>query len=401
MSYLRKLRRQHRQVGKGHFTLESLEPRLLLAADLQVSSLGMDGLGPFDWAGTLDLNVEILNAGDAVATGDATVKFYLSDDATLEVGTDTLLAETLTVTDLADGTQVTEAPTVTLPASGTDGDKYLFMLVDSEGAIAESDENNNSASLWIAVGASTPATGIDLAAGEPDLPDAIELIWGHSYVLCADAFNLGDTDAGAFTIDVVLSDDPLFDATDTSLLGSPLEVTGGLTAQNEAIHDVEVTLPATGFSDGEYFVLVVADSTGYDVGGQVAETYESDNVAGQAVQIVTTPTLASGIDLLGLELDLDLDAEPFELVWSQQSLAEVGLYNTGDAPAGPFVVSLALSTDQTYSVLSGDDIVVGAVQIASLDSTGLIYPEIPIQMPQPGVLSDGSYYLVALIDSGQ
>ena len=106
MSLLRKIRRNvkraHAQRAKvKRFQLEHLEPRIMLAADLQVESfalnltgsdlMGPEGLGPFNWGQQLDLAASVTNTGLDDALGDATVMFYLSEDNTLDTGTDTLL----------------------------------------------------------------------------------------------------------------------------------------------------------------------------------------------------------------------------------------------------------------------------------------------------------------------
>jgi subtilase family serine protease len=403
MSRLRKLRRQiqRNQITAGRKSacmLETLEPRLLLAADLQVDAFGPDMFGPYDWNTTLDLTADVINAGDTAATGTATVKFYLSDDNTLEVGTDVELTENFTVVDLGIGAVSNNTHTVTLPASGTDGDKFLFMAVDSEDAIVEDNETNNTNALWIPVGSFGPVTGIDLAAKPADLPDVIDLVWGETYPACADAFNDGDTSAGAFTIDIVLSTDPMFDAGDTSILAAPVDISGGLNSQTETANDADVTLPASGFSDGQYYVLVVADSTSYDTGGQVTEAYESNNVAPQMINVVTTPTLSSGVDLVGVELDLFDDTGSLE--WGQTYELDADVYNIGDTAATAFDISIAVSADQTYSVLSGDDQVVGVIQVNALNSTEFSYNPTYITLPPVGTFSDGPYYLVMNVDSG-
>jgi len=363
-----------RQTPSTRFELETLEPRLLLAADLQVDALGLDMFGPFDWNTTIDLTADVINAGDAAATGTATVKFYLSDDNTLDVGADVELIENFNVVDLGIGAASNNAPTVTLPASGADGDKYLFMFVDSADAIVEADEANNTAALWIPVGASEPVTGIDLVTKPAELPEVIDLIWGDTYPVCADAFNMGDTNAGAFTIDIVLSTDHLFDAGDTSLLGAPVNISAGLNALTETENDVTVTLPGSG-TDGLYYVLVVADSTNYDTGGQVVETFESDNVAFQQVNIVTTPTLSTVVDLMGVGLDLFFDPMSGNLEWGETYEIDADAYNIGDTAAGPFDISVALSADETYNVAGGDDEVLAVLQVNALNSTELSYNE--------------------------
>ncbi|MBN2210196.1 MAG: LEPR-XLL domain-containing protein, partial [Sedimentisphaerales bacterium] len=377
--------------------LEALEPRVMLASDLQVAAFEPTGPGPFGWGEGMELNIDITNTGDNIAGGYFDMNFYLSDDATLEVGTDTLLSESYSIGNLDIGMTNHRVQVVTMPGSGVDGDKYLFVMADSGDSITENDENNNTAVVYIPVGAYNPATGIDLQTMDAGLPETIELIFGGTYTVAADAFNGGDTDAGAFDIDVVISPDATYDAGTDEVLAT-VNVSGGLTVGSESINDVDITLPTAGstygghtYADGAYYVFVVADS-----GAVVTETFKSNNVVAQEVTLVTIPTLTSGVDLKAIDFDLfDMN----NLYWDKVYDVEALTYNLGDANAGAFDISLALSADETYD-LAGGDVTVGVIHVDSLDSTVLSYTESSIIMPPMGAMSDGSYYLLMRVDSG-
>jgi len=412
MSLLRKLRRKLKQNNKvsrpRQMMLEPLEQRLLLSADLQIDSLLVTDPGPFDWGAGVDFDAVVSNADIDDAVGDATVEFYLSDDPTLEIGTDILLAENYTISNLASGASYSNTaasvPSISLPGTpGSDGDKFLFMHLDTTNVTNEADTTNNARELMIQVGSSNPANGIDLQVEEADLPDTIDLIWGNTYDVNADVFNDGNTDtAAAFDVEVVISPDSFYDPGIDQVLYTA-EATGGLTAGNSFANDANITLPAAGtqygghtYADGSYYIIVIADSTNFTSGGQVAEVFESNNMIAQTVNIVTTPTLSTGVDLMNIEFELDSTST--DLDWGATYAIAADLYNIGDTAAGAFDISVVISSDQNYD--AGTDTAVGTINVTSLNSTALSYNETNITLPTSGTLSDGPYYLIMASDSG-
>ena len=420
MSLLRKLRRQVRRnnghVERKRFALEQLEPRLMLNADLQVADLFIDPMNdhPYAWGDSagVDMNVVVENTGDSLAAGAATVSFYLSDDATLDVGTDALLAGSLEISDLeAGGAYPAEADSaafvsVALPGPGeagfsADGDKYLFAVVDSGDAIVENDETNNSAAVQLAVGTPWPVVGSDLVVDDAALPEEGTLKWGNTYTIWADVWNAGNRETETFTVDVVLSADGVYgNGDDVSVLaGGPLEVTGGLAAgaENEDTSEVQLVLPAwdgAAYVDGEYALFMVADS-----GQAVAEVYESNNVACGFVTIEQSPATSAGVDLATMFFEVeDLDEGPAELVWGQTYEGEFALMNGGDTGIleadADFTVSVVLSENMVYG--DGSDVEVGSLTVTgALDSYGLLMEELDVTLPSSFVNPN---YLVLTAD---
>jgi len=95
--------------------------------------------------GTVLADFSIFNQGDT-DTGAFNVAFYVSDDATIDPGTDVLLPEVYNATGVVAQEYLDQAIYLTLPAAdpfGTDGDYTIGMVIDSGGAVAETLETNN------------------------------------------------------------------------------------------------------------------------------------------------------------------------------------------------------------------------------------------------------------------
>ncbi|MBN1846809.1 MAG: choice-of-anchor D domain-containing protein, partial [Sedimentisphaerales bacterium] len=364
---------------------------------------------PPDWGDTLPTSVDIRNLGDAEATGSAPVQFYLSDDDVLEVGTDIELTGSFTVDSLGAGlvSENTDI-SVVLPASGTEGDYFLFVLVNGDGTVTEADDTNNSFMVPLLIGDVSTLTGVvDLLpsmmqepADMPNLLPPVDLIWGHSYTIPVDVYNAGDTDAGAFSVSVLLEpamvQGPKWDGSGYVLTSVPV---AGLAAGSESVNDVTITLPAAGiFSDGQYHVTVVIDSEDFTTGGQVAEVFELNNIFGQPIQVVTNPALSAGADLKALELDLP-DGTTGPLLWGDSYDLEAWVYNNGDADAGAFDVTVYLSTNNIYD--PGVDIEIGSAAIGGgLLSTEWLSSPVSVTLPNAGQMPSGDYYLILRADSG-
>ena len=91
----------------------------------------------------------IQNSGSA-ASGTFAYGFYLSADAAITTADLLLLGDRSA--ELAPGASSTlRAPVLTIPASQKTGNYYIGILVDSEGTVAEADENNNYSSAPLSV----------------------------------------------------------------------------------------------------------------------------------------------------------------------------------------------------------------------------------------------------------
>ncbi|MBN1764802.1 MAG: LEPR-XLL domain-containing protein, partial [Sedimentisphaerales bacterium] len=310
MSLLRKLRRnffrsdlvspKEQRRKPCSMKLEALEPRVLLSSDLYGGLLNLPVEA--EWNDTISVNALLCNGGDTDISETFDVVFRISDDATVD-GSDTLLTTTpspVNIAGLTADNSTSQAVSIDLPASGTDGTFYLGMFIDDGAAVTESNETNNIVIGTIDISTATTPV-VDLEAGQEDLlPTGVDLVWGQQYEIPVDLENIGDTDVTApFTVSVVLSVDTTYDGGD-SLLG---EITiPGLPEGMDYCSDLTITLPASG-TNGTNYVLLAVDSVSFDTGGEITEDDEGNNLYSQTVNIPAS--LQAGIDLVPLFIDME------------------------------------------------------------------------------------------------
>ena len=145
MSVLRKLRRTIEETPRSLITLEALEPRVLLNADLSIASFANDTAGPYAWGDGPSLAADIDNIGSVDAPSfDA--KIFFSQDNLIDGG-DVKLDLFTDPGILIGGTSINDR-SVTFPGAGTDGDYFLILQVDTADAVVELDETNNTLTPW-------------------------------------------------------------------------------------------------------------------------------------------------------------------------------------------------------------------------------------------------------------
>ncbi|MCK4627529.1 MAG: hypothetical protein KAT56_00925, partial [Sedimentisphaerales bacterium] len=304
--------------------------------ELQADRFQANNTEPVIWGGSINIDADVKNMGDTDA-GAFDVSVYLSQD-NIPDGSDTVL-HNFTINSLAaGGTIITNNFNTTLPGTGTDGDYYLIMSVDSGHVIDEPNEDDN---IWIApinVGSGGGTGGVDLNPDEELFNPPYDLVWGEQYEFPADAINAGDGGADAFTISIVLSEDGVYDGSDFALGSVGVASIG---PWGDSINDVMITLPTAGtYADGNYNIIMFVDSA-----GAVEETNEDNNVAVNPVTIAATANLIEGIDLVAVMFD---DAMAGDYQWGQSYVVAADVLNAGDTDAGAFTIKVALSEDMTF-----------------------------------------------------
>ena len=124
-------------VASGSFEVRTPPPPRPNLVIPVVSSTAGATVEPGD---VFDLTHEVRNSGD-LSAGTFRVGFYLSDDETIDSG-DVLLASRL-VTGLDAGSSETQVIAVQIPPGTAAGAWYLGALADDQGAVEESDEDDN------------------------------------------------------------------------------------------------------------------------------------------------------------------------------------------------------------------------------------------------------------------
>ncbi|MCP4713208.1 MAG: LEPR-XLL domain-containing protein, partial [Planctomycetes bacterium] len=292
MSLLRKLRRKIQTSAKRTIFLEQLEPRLLLSADLGVDDFGIEDSitpPPFMWGDDVSIFTDLSNYGE-IDTGSFSVKIMLSPDENPDVSDYELHANASmdSIASGATGIVYDTSVNLTNNDSWPDGDYYLIFTSEVTG---DSNMSNNGMGVPVHIGQNDPPPGggIDLVVDDFSIDGTGPFSWGDSVTLAADVRNTGDTDSGAFSFDVVLSEDNVLDGSDTILDSVAISA---VAPGGTSINDVTVTLPGTG-TDGQKYLFMSIDPS-----NAVTEVDENNNLWNTPIEIGSgDPPPVGGIDM--------------------------------------------------------------------------------------------------------
>ncbi|MCK4628747.1 MAG: hypothetical protein KAT56_07060, partial [Sedimentisphaerales bacterium] len=333
------------------------------------------------------------NAADGSA-GAFTINVVLSQDGIYDSG-DYELA-TVNVDGIGPWGESINDVMVTLPEAETypDGTYNIIMFVDSNNTVEEFDENNNIGVCPInIVTTANVIEGVDLIPVEfgvdmEGMTDPFQ--WSGSYTGFADVYNIGNTDAGAFTIKIALSMDMNFDSADTVLGTAQVE---SLPAGQFSENDIIITLPTEGFMDGEYFLVMSVDSD-----NAVTEIDEANNFDDMNIFIGEGWT-EPGPGMDGIDLAIPFVDVPWQVSEGQEIQVGFEVENWGNVDAEAFTVSFFLSQDPAIEVdasgvIGENEIALGEVTLAGLIAGS--FAEDVTTLTLPSELGHDSYYLVAI-----
>ena len=286
------------------FTVLPYPPVDLTVEILDVSGSASSGNG-------IDVSWTVTNDGDARTLSSSWQdKFYLSEDASLDVGLDMPLRGFSHSGALDAAEQYSRSAAVTLP-HGIAGDYYLIAKTDDGDDVSEADEANNIDAVAISVEL-TPPPDLQIVAFEI----ADEGISGQPLSVSWTVRNLGTgpADTSSWYDAVCLSTDEVLDSRDPCL-GTVLH-SGVLAADEKYAASTEVDLPV--YAEGVYWVLVKTDSRD-DI---YEHNAEDNNVVSQPIVISMPPPA----DLIVTDIIVPETAAPGDLVAISWTVENQGLY---------------------------------------------------------------------------
>ena len=315
-------------------------------------------------SGTVERTFAISSAVRNVGTspsGVFTVVFVLSSDTDHAQGhPDSAPAS---IRSLNPGATSQELSTnVTVPASVPAGSYYLFMVVDPENEVAESDETNNFRA--------DPDPVRILADQPPDIGSWAFFMYpgpvARTFTVDAEVRNYGTGPTGPFAVGLYLSGDTTFTTADT-LIGE--EQVGDIAAGATEYVGQFITVPAS-VPAGVYYLGMIMDTQ-----NAVAETNEANNVAYRPDQVVISdlPDLATW------------DFAPPRGAVERNFVIGNSVKNYGRTSAGPFTTGFYLSTDM---VVTTADTLIGTRSFANLP-TGATSPHEDTTVTVPGTVPVG------------
>lgn len=274
----------------------------------------------------LTITATVRNQGTTAAAA-STLSIYISDDQTLNTQTDNL-ATTLRINALAPGgSSLASTPFVYDPAWGT-GTKYVYIVADAQSEVGETNEANNTAVLTLVV---NPASRVDLIVQSPSVPGALTV--AQPVTVSATVVNQGTTKAPASTLSVYISDDQVFDV-QSDVLASSINI-AALEAGSSSLAALTFTY-SSAWGIGPKYLYFVADAP-----GTVAETDETNNIAGLAITV--NPSIDSDLVVQGAALSST------SILPNTSLNLTARVQNTGTGPAGSSTLRFYLSNDATFN----------------------------------------------------
>ena len=223
------------------------------------------------------------NQGGSAINQPINVGFYVSTDPVITTA-DQLIATTQ-VSSLANRTSVPVSVTATLRTDLTAGTYYIGAIADYDGAVAESDNNNNSVTgnavavtygpdlTMTAVGAPATLTRTQTFTANGTLNNLGQGTYGS-------LSDLGKPLGGALRVGFYISTNPSVTANDTLIGSTTLTV---VPAGSSTPLSVSVTLPPK-LKAGTYYIGAIADDTGV-----LHESNEINNATTAANMVVVQP----------------------------------------------------------------------------------------------------------------
>lgn len=101
-----------------------------------------------------NINIMATFQNNGINNGNATIWGYWSSDNTLDIGDNHFV--TLNTGNVNGGNSVSQTHPITLPSSLANGTGYIIFFIDGPNAIAETNENNNTATVAITVDNNVP-----------------------------------------------------------------------------------------------------------------------------------------------------------------------------------------------------------------------------------------------------
>jgi subtilase family serine protease len=320
-------------------------PPTATLADIQVQSVAC--AASVAQGANVSCTVTLANPGGTPAGAFAN-QLRLSTDAVID-GTDLLLGS-CGAPNLAATGNVVVTCSGTVPGGTLVGAWFAGVIGDSGGAVAESNEANNTGSTPLNVTAGTAAPApTDIVVTSVVCPAAVAQ--GTNLSCAVTLTNAGGSDAGIFTNDLRLSPDATITTADLLLTGCGV---GFLAAGASTTVTCGGLVPAaTTVSPPVWFAGVIADS-----GNLVLESNELNNT-GSAVFSVTLPSAGPA----PADIIVQAVSCPATLQAGATVSCDVTFANVGGTPATAFANELRVSAD---AVINAADTLIGNCGVTGL-----------------------------------
>jgi subtilase family serine protease len=328
--------------------------------DLVVTALSGPALAAA--GATILVSDTTLNQGGGPAPASST-RYFISTSILFDASARPL--QSRSVGSLVPGASSSGSASVTIPADVTAGPYYLFAQADSNGAVAEPNEINNTRFTNIRIGADLTVTAFTAPARAAS---------GATIVVSDTTTNSGAGPAGASSTAFYVSPNLILDASDTRL--QPVRQVPALGAGQSHAGSTTLTLPD--LPAGAWYLLANADD-----GKTVPEGLETNNVRFAGIQI--------GPDLTFLSVAAPSSGVAGTTVTITDTIRNIGAEST-PVSLIKFFLSVNLVLDASDVELNGTRSVPALVpNTSNTGSTTFTLPS--------GI--SGNYYIIIVADGGQ
>ena len=340
------------------------------AADLVVQNLTISpASAPI--GGTINVSFSIRNQG-IVSAGASSAAIVYSSDATIDAS-DQVLARVSVAGLAASGTSNFPTNSVTIPAGAVIGSRFIAVIADSQNAVTEGNEANNTASIGLNVLLPKPdlaVTNLSLSttSGTP----------GSTVSVSFNATNRGGAVVSTSLAQIYLSTDSTITVGDT--------LVGMTTIQSVAPNTslpatTTVTIPGT-LIVGNYFLGVILDPN-----GQIDEMDETNNTASNAFSITGQPDLV--VD--------SVIVSPTSVAPGATVSINLIIRNQGPVAAGNASHDIVFSNDAT--IRSGEDVILVSRSVGPLPPNQTVPISVTVVIPT-NQTSLGMKFIGVIADSG-
>jgi subtilase family serine protease len=296
------------------------------------------------------------------------VGYYLSNDNSFSLN-DTYLGDDYVQSLTANNTS-NESEPIAIPSSTTPGNYYILYYADYQNSIAESNENNNVASVQITVTPPLPDLIVENQSVSPST-----IVAGNTINVSCTVRNRGIGAASSSRVGYYLSNDNNYSNNDIYLGDETVTSLGSNSTNN--ISDV-INIPGNTAS-GSYFILYRADRH-----NNISESNENNNVVARSITIN-----AAQPDLIVDNTSLN----PTTVLAGSTINVGCRVRNVSVVAAGSSRLGFYLSSDRNYS---NNDTYLGDQGVSSLTSSGTSTVSDIITIPSG--IAPGAYFLLYYAD---
>ncbi|MBI4749138.1 MAG: FG-GAP repeat protein [Acidobacteria bacterium] len=321
--------------------------------------------------GTINVGFSIRNQGAATA-GASSAAIVYSSDATIDAN-DQVVARVNVASLAASGTSSFPTNSVTIPAGAVVGSRFIAVIADSQNAVTEGNEANNTVSIGLNVLLPKPDLAVtnlstSTTSGTP----------GSTVSVSFNAANRGSAVASTSVAQIYLSTDSTITVGDT--------LVGMATIQSVAPNTslpatTTVTIPGT-LTVGSYFLGVILDPN-----GQIDEMDETNNTASSAFSITGQPDLV--VDSVTIS--------PTSVAPGATVSINLIIRNQGPVAAGNASHDIVFSNDAT--IRSGEDVILVSRSVGPLPPNQTVPISVTVVIPT-NQTSLGMKFIGVIADSG-